>query len=120
MDSCIILSRAKEDLEETLKGIGENFTMTDESNIETYLGIKIDHEPGFMIMSQPNLINRIINAIPGMEKGNPKSTPMSPTLIMTKDLNVKERQETWNYRSLIGMLNYLVNTTHPELAYSVH
>ena len=55
-----------------------------------------------------------------MNKANPKSIPMSPTLIMTKDLNGKTRQEDWSYRSLIGMMNYLVNTTHPELAYSVH
>ena len=88
--------------------------MTDEGNIET------DHEPGFLRMSQPNLINRIINAVPGMDKANPKPILMSPTIVMTKDLNGKERQETWNYQSLIGMMNYLVNTTHPELAYSVH
>ena len=71
-------------------------------------------------MSQPNLINRIIEAIPGMDKANPKSIPMSPNTVLTKDKSGKERQETWNYRSLIGMLNYLVNTKHPELAYSVH
>ena len=73
-----------------------------------------------MRMSQPNLINRIINAVPGMDKANPKPIPMSPTIVMTNHLNGKERQETWNYRSLIGMMNYLVNTTHPELSYSVH
>ena len=26
----------------------------------------------------------------------------------------------WNYRSVIGMLNYLVNSTHPELGFAVH
>ena len=120
VDDCIILSRTKEGLEKTLEGICKKFTMTNEGNIETYLGIQIDHEPVFMRMSQPNLINRIINAVPGMDKANPKPIPMSPTIVMTNHLNGKERQETWNYRSLIGMMNYLVNTTHPELSYSVH
>ena len=66
-----------------------------------------------MQMSHPNLINQIIEAIPGMDKANPKSIPMSPNTVLTKDKSGKERQEKWNYRSLIGMLNYLVNTTHP-------
>jgi len=120
VDDCIINSRIKEGLDETMAAIKENFTITDEGEIEEYLGIQIDHEPGFLRMSQPNLINRIIEAIPGMNKANPKSIPMSPTLIMTKDLNGKTRQEDWSYRSLIGMMNYLVNTTRPELAYSAH
>ena len=55
-----------------------------------------------------------------MDKAHPKPIPISPNTILTNDKNGKERQEKWNYRSLIGMLNYLVNTTHPELAYSVH
>ena len=55
-----------------------------------------------------------------MDKVNTKSTPMAPTSIITKDTNGKERQEKLNYHSLIGMLNYLVNTTHPELVSSVH
>ena len=79
--------------------------MTDEGNIEPCLGIQIGHEPGFMRMSQPNLINRIINAVPRINKSNPKPIPMSPTLVMNKDLNGKEKQETWNHRSLIGMMN---------------
>ena len=36
--------------------------------------------------------------------------------------NVKreKRKEKWNYRSLVGMLNFLTNSSHPELAYVVH
>ena len=71
-------------------------------------------------MYQPSFINRIINDVPGMDKANAKSIPMSHNTIFTEDKNGKERSEKWNHRSLIGILNYLVNTTHPELAYSVH
>ena len=77
VDDCIILSRTKEDLDKTLQDIKKDFKITDKGNIETYLGIQIDHEPGFMKMSQPNLINRIIEAIPGMDKANPKLIPTS-------------------------------------------
>ena len=56
VDDCIILSRTKEDLDKTLQDIKKDFKVTDEGNIETYLGIQIDHGPEFIQMSQPNLI----------------------------------------------------------------
>ena len=80
-----------EDLDKTLKRIAENFTMTDEGNIVVCLGIQIEHDPGFMRISHPNLVKRIIDVIPEMNKANPKSIPMDPTSIMTKDMNGKER-----------------------------
>ena len=30
------------------------------------------------------------------------------------------RKDNWHYRSVIGMLNYLVNCSQPDLAYAVH
>ena len=41
-------------------------------------------------------------------------------VLLTKDKAGAPRKENWHYRSLIGMLNFLVNSTHPELAYAVH
>eukprot|EP00957_Ditylum_brightwellii_P116751 8905538-Ditylum_brightwellii.AAC.1 len=29
-------------------------------------------------------------------------------------------KENWNYKSVIRMLNFLVNSTHPELVHAVH
>lgn len=88
--------------------------------MEEYLGIKLEHSGNSICMSQPFLINRIIEAIPGMNKVHPVSYPGLPSVILTKDEVGPDRQEYWNYRSLIGILNFLVNSTHPELAYSVH
>ena len=94
IDDYIILSRKKEDLDKNLQDIKRGISITDEGNIETYLGIQIDHELGFMRISQPNLINHIIEAIPGMDKANIKSIPMSPNTVLTKNKPEKERQET--------------------------
>ena len=71
-------------------------------------------------MTQPHLIHRIISSIPGMLKANPRTTPACSTTILTKDEHGSNMAGEWNYRSVIGMLNYLANTTHPELAYAVH
>ena len=89
--------------------------------METYLGIQIDHgTDGTFKLSQPFLIDRIIESIPGMKDAKIAKTPAAVDVVLTKDLSGKERTDQWNYRSVIGMLNYLVNCTQPDLAYAVH
>eukprot|EP00957_Ditylum_brightwellii_P017201 1296892-Ditylum_brightwellii.AAC.1 len=55
-----------------------------------------------------------------MDRANEHLTPASSTSILAKDQEGKPKKENWNYRSIIGMLNFLVNLTHPELAHAVH
>ena len=88
--------------------------------MEEYLGIQLEHTDSTIRMFQPLLIKRIIDAIQGMSKTHPVKTPAVPSVILTKDANRPDRKEKWHYRSVIGMLNFLVNSTHPELAYAVH
>ena len=66
------------------------------------------------------LINRIIEEISGIKKANPVRYPALPLVILTKETNSEERKEHWNYRSVIGMLNFLKKSTHSELCYAVH
>ena len=47
-------------------------------------------------------------------------SPAVVTTILTKDHDGKPISETWNYRSIIGILNYLVSCTQPDLIFSVH
>ena len=84
--------------------------MTDEGSMESYLGLQIDRsKDGEFTISQPFLVDRIISAIPGMKDAKPSKTPASTDQILTKDLEGQGRKDHWNYRSIIGMLNYLVN-----------
>ena len=65
--------------------------------MEKYLGIQIEQTDDTIRMSQPLLINRIIEAIPGMKKANPIKYPALPSVILTKDTDGAERKEHWNY-----------------------
>ena len=122
VDDCIIISQS----EGEAKGIynelqNHGFKITDEGTMETYLGIRLDHySDGSFKMSQPYLIDRIIESIPGMKDAKIAKTPAAVDVILTKDPLGKERTDNWNYRSVIGQLNYLVNCTHPDLSYAVH
>ena len=57
------------------------YAITDEGNMEEYLGIKLEHSGNEIRMSQPLLIERIIDSIPGMRHANPVNYPALPSVI---------------------------------------
>ena len=122
VDDCIILSKSKADADAIFKELEKRkYVLTDEGSMEEYLGIMISHsDDGSYRMSQPLLIDRIIESIPGMSDARSSKTPACSSIVLTKDAEGESRKEKWNYRSVIGMLNYLVNCTHPEMSFAVH
>jgi hypothetical protein len=40
--------------------------------------------------------------------------------ILHPDKNGQTRQESWSYHSIIGILNFLVHQTHPDITCTVH
>ena len=48
------------------------------------------------------------------DKAAPSST------ILCRDLDGAPFQESWDYRSVVGKLNFLEKSTRPEIAYAVH
>ena len=122
VDDCVIISRTGQEASAIFNKLEEKgFKLTDEGTMEEYLGIVIDHnKDGSFRMSQPYLIDRIIAAIPSMKEARSAKTPAAAGDILIKDVDGDPRKEHWEYRSVIGMLNYLVNCTHPEMSYAVH
>ena len=53
--------------------------------MDEYLGIKLEHSGNQIRMTQPLLIDRIIEAIPRMKMANPSNIPAHPSVILTKD-----------------------------------
>ena len=103
----------------------KKFTLTNEVNIDKFLGIEINHldEKRFKI-SQPFLIERIISFLDidtndfGLVT-NSKSTPIGKS-ILHKDLSGKHCKENWNYRIAVGMLTHLKGNSRPEMSMAVH
>ena len=55
-----------------------------------------------------------------MRNNNPVNYPALLSVILTKDEQGPEIIEKLNYRSVIGLLNFLTNSSTPELAFVVH
>ena len=97
-----------------------NFDLTDEGDVDSFLGVQIDTTPdGAIKMTQTGLIDTIIETLGLDEKSTKHDTPaVSPPLHKHED---KEKfNEDWHYRSLIGMLTYLARNTRPDIEYAVH
>ena len=97
VDDCLIFAPNADEAEKTFQAIKSRFEITDDTSesgtIEAYLGIKVEHhQDGSFMMSQPHLIRRIIDAIPGMSKANSVNTPFASSTLLDKDENGAPRE----------------------------
>ncbi len=103
----------------------ENFKLTDEGNVNKFLGIEITkiNSSSFELL-QPFLINCLLQFL-GLcnnsfeTNANSLSTPVAKGLLH-HNLAGKPRKYKCKYRTTVGMLSYLQNSTHPEIAMAVH
>jgi hypothetical protein len=99
---------------------GAKYDIEDMGDITDYLGINFSQLPGSKIhLSQPHLIDDIIKEV-GVLQIKPRSTPALSTSILHRDLDGEEFTYQFDYRSIIGKLNFLEKGTRPDIAYAVH
>jgi len=128
VDDCIIIGNSMEKINafvKTMQKGPENFILTDEGEIDKYLGIEITQLDGKRFqMAQPFLIDRIVSFL-GLTDNefdvatNKRATPVGKPLLH-KDLEGKPRKKTWNYRTAVGMYSYLQGNTRPDISMAVH
>ena len=124
VDDCIIISKkgsgvAKRLIKSLLDG-NEHFQLTDEGNLDRYLGVEITKLKDRRVeLTQPHLINRFLAVVQQESNINEKPTPATKPLLH-KDIDGLPRKFKWNYRQAIGMLTYLQGTSRPDIAMAVH
>jgi len=117
-DDTIFIATDQQTLDSTLKLLREKFNLTDENDFKTFLGIHLDKTiDGHLHLTQPNLITKVIN-LTGLTNG--KHVPTPATTILTKDEHGLQRETTWNYRQVVGILNYIASNTRPDITFAVH
>lgn len=127
VDDCIIIGNKMKDINDfvySMQNGPENFVLTDEGNIDKFLGIEIkDRGLGEFEMCQPHLIDRILSFLELESNGHDTSTSerLTPSnAVLNKDLAGKPRKRSWKYRTGVGMLSYLQANTRPDISMSVH
>lgn len=109
----------------SMKYGSENFILTDEGDIDKFLGIEITHrENGEFELSQPFLIQRVLNLLGIEDNGHdlPATIRLTPAAekVLNRDLEGKPRKKSWGYRTAVGMLSYLQANSRPDISMPVH
>lgn len=102
------------------KLIAKQFEMEDLGDCQSFLGMRItrDWTARTITLTQDTYINNILIEY-GMQDCQPVTTPMIPNshLVPATDNKLAEFQaSSENYRRAVGLLNYLVQCTRPDLA----
>jgi Reverse transcriptase (RNA-dependent DNA polymerase)/GAG-pre-integrase domain len=121
VDDGIFLGPNKREIDREIKSLQTSFNLTDEGTLDEFLGIKITKTPeGGMNLTQPTLIKRILKAVSKNPKNFPNRTEPTPaTKVLQKDLGGPPPLRDFDYRSVIGMLNFLCRSTRPDIAFAV-
>jgi hypothetical protein len=120
VDDVICASKDSAAIQTVLTSLKSEFTLTEEGELATFLGISVDRNRNdkSFTLTQTGLIDRIIAAT-GMTDCRGNRTPATQKPLV-KDLDGEPMDETWNYRSVVGMLLYLSNNSRPDVAFAVH
>ena len=110
-----------DELVNSLKEGNGYFKLTSEGKLDEYLGVEIIKSEGDSFkIKQPHLISTLLKAVNiNPTDTNSRDTPVTLPLLH-KDLEGISRKLSWNYCSMIGMMNYLSRFTRPDISMAVH
>ena len=97
----------------------KGFELTKEGTFSDFLGIKreIDSAANIITLTQHGLIKKILKEA-DMTTCNGNWTPASTTTL-AMDEDGDPMNESWNYRSIAGMLLYSSGNTRPDITFAV-
>jgi hypothetical protein len=121
VDDAILCGPNKVEIDNIINELAALFDITDEGELDEYLGVKISRATSDTItLRQPHLIQQILDDMGMKPNTKTKDKPAPSSTILRRDLDGAPFDEQWDYRSVIGKLNFLEKSTRPEIAYAVH
>ena len=128
-DDVIIIDKESDiNIDKCIQDLQTIFDVEDEGTLEDYLGVKVTHRSdGTIELTQPQLIDSILADLSlldmhGNHKGNTtaKDLPAKTTKLIGPDTSGPDFDYDWDYRSVLGKLNFLEKSTRADIAYTVH
>ena len=124
-DDLLIISDSLDRVNETKRGLETHFEMTDLGEVCWLLGVEIrrDRAKRTLSLSQGAFVKTIVGRF-NLEDANPVTTPMDPSVRLSKDQCPKTDEEKEDmadvpYRELIGSLMYASVATRPDVAHAI-
>jgi hypothetical protein len=121
VDDSILSGTSAKEIQTIIHQLGQLFNITDEGEIDAYLGVKILRPtPEAIELKQPHLIQQILDDMGMKPNTKTKDKAAPPSTILRRNLDGEPFREKWDYRSVIGKLNFLEKSTRPKIVYAVH
>ena len=122
VDDCLIFSQDKDKINQLIDKLKnkKKLDLTDEGDVDKYLGVEIERnkEDKSITFKKTFLIQRAIELL-GLRYSNQVDIPaIKPPL--SKDLEGASRNSSWEYRSIIVLLNYIPGSSRPDIANTTH
>ena len=96
-----------------------NFKVTDEGDINDYLGVKVTKRTdGRFDLTQHHLIQQILDDLGFTKTTVEKSSPAPSTKLLSRDLKGPPFNENWDYRAIISKMNFLKKSTRLYTGYA--
>jgi hypothetical protein len=121
-DDCLLYARDTKEIESFVKTLRDDYklTLNHPDPIDDFLGIPCSHQDNRELhMSQTGPISAVTESA-HIPKGGLKNAPTLATAILHADTDGLARQESWNYPSVIGQLNYLAQNSRPDISFAAH
>jgi hypothetical protein len=120
VDDVAISAKNPQEIDELIERLRKKgFELTREGTLHEFLGIKLvrNSDNNTITMTQQGLIQKIIKTTE-MEGCNPNWLP-APMKALGIDPDGEPMNESWNYRSVVGMLLYLSTNSRPDICFAV-
>jgi len=123
VDDLIVVYAHKEDLRAFVDQLSAAVTIGNEEPLTWFLGIAVDSTEDAVTLAQPQQIADTIDRF-GMATCAPCQTPATTDRLSVEDCPGAGSEAAYAmrdvpYREAVGMLNYLVTCTRPDMAYAV-
>ena len=122
-DDSILAGPSQKEIDEIIKDLKKaKLNVTDEGDIQDFLGVNIDKQKdGTIHLTQPHLVDQILKDL-NMIQDNVKckDVPAMSSKLLKRDEDGEEFDQSFHYRSIIGKLHYLEKGTRSDIAYITH
>ena len=121
-DDSILTGPDPSELDQTIQRMMEaGLNITVEGNISDFLGVQIQREGDAFHLSQPHLISDILTELRLNDENTvTKSTPIASSKQLLRHVDSPPFDAHFDYRRIIGKLNYLEKCSRPDISCAVH
>ena len=121
-DDSILAGPDEEELNNIIKEIeAAKLGVTDEGDLSDFLGVHIERKDGEFHLTQPKLIESILEDLnlDGPDTKT-KDIPMASSKLLSRHSDSPDFDQNFNYRRVIGKLNFLEQSTRGDISYATH